>query len=498
MRLHKVTFPVGMALAIVSLYVAGTTRSEPPASAAQVNTIDARAAHSLARYQGATSCAAAACHNAGGPTGSSGSEYSTWLSGDPHATYAYAVLNKAESDNIVRRLRRDSFAVAATDQLCLKCHAPDPEAHLLADTLKDSSGTHADVSLHREGVSCESCHGPSEIWRRDHFSRDWQALAREGNLPPEFHLPRLRADAGSTDRGRPDLARRVQKCASCHVGDADREVNHDLIAAGHPPLFFEYAAYEAIYPNKHWRDGGPGSDHSVRAWAIGQVADAKAAVTLTRERARKAADPKASPRQIWPEFTEYSCFACHRNLQDSPRPRATAASRGLGTPPWSTWHTATLEFLAEKGGPFAARDLHGLQSSLKAVRDQMEKPYAQAPAVVAAADAMIGSLDEWLRDLTMTPPLSDEKAIRKLMVDLRDDVKDPRGRESLAQWESGMQHYLGLAACCNGLSDRKNLTEAQRQCMREIRDTLRFAPGFDGPRDYSPVKTREKILAIEP
>src|SRR5207244_645350 len=53
--------------------------------------------------QGVGSCAAAGCHNANGPAGSEGSEYSTWAGRDKHAR-AYEVLREPRSVEMVRKL----------------------------------------------------------------------------------------------------------------------------------------------------------------------------------------------------------------------------------------------------------------------------------------------------------------------------------------------------------------------------------------------------------
>jgi hypothetical protein len=52
------------------------------------------------------------------------------------------------------------------------------------------------------------------------------------------------------------------------------------------------------------------SDFEARAWLLGQVVSAKAALDLLKYRA----DPEHG--KPWPEFAEYGCFACHHNLQD--------------------------------------------------------------------------------------------------------------------------------------------------------------------------------------
>src|SRR5947209_15106732 len=45
----------------------------------------------------------------------------------------------------------------------------------------------------------------------------------------------------------------LEKCLSCHLGDPDKYVDHEMIAAGHPDLYFEQASFEAVMP-RHWKD----------------------------------------------------------------------------------------------------------------------------------------------------------------------------------------------------------------------------------------------------
>src|SRR5262249_7174292 len=145
-----------------------------------------------------------------------------------------------------------------------------------------------------DGVGCESCHGPAEKWKAVHYLPGWKDRSDREQL-------------GFLDTK--DLAVRAESCVACHVGSPNREVNHDLIAAGHPRLRFDLGAYLANYP-KHWSDardkaGRPALEAQV--WAIGQVVSAQAAVKVLQHRAAAADKP-------WPEFAEYDCFACHHSL----------------------------------------------------------------------------------------------------------------------------------------------------------------------------------------
>ncbi len=45
-----------------------------------------------------------------------------------------------------------------------------------------------------------------------------------------------------------NLVKRAEKCLSCHVSDAERNADHELIAAGHPDLLFELDTFTALLP----------------------------------------------------------------------------------------------------------------------------------------------------------------------------------------------------------------------------------------------------------
>ena len=87
-----------------------------------------------------------------------------------------------------------------------------------------------------DGVSCEACHGAAKIWLENHVGREYKDLLKEGMYDTV------------------DLVKRAEKCVSCHVGDEGerRNVDHELIAAGHPDLVFELDTFTSILP-PHWR-----------------------------------------------------------------------------------------------------------------------------------------------------------------------------------------------------------------------------------------------------
>jgi hypothetical protein len=198
------------------------------------------------RLVGSASCATAACH--GGLSGQPivGAEFSIWSQRDPHSR-AYSVLLNDLSQQMAKRL--ELMQPAHESAICLNCHSP------ATTTVTEAA---PDRERHPiEGVSCEQCHGPAEHWLTAHVRKDWR--------------PRSLAEKQKLGyRDLTDVLTRANLCADCHVGGPGRDVNHDLIAAGHPRLFFELSAFHANMP-RHWPEksigerGGAQSNQPERA-----------------------------------------------------------------------------------------------------------------------------------------------------------------------------------------------------------------------------------------
>jgi hypothetical protein len=126
---------------------------------------------------------------------------------------------------------------------------------------------------------------------------------------------------------------RAKACSLCHVGGPDRDMNHDIIAAGHPALYFDYATYLKAYP-KHWRE----EPHSPPAtalerWLIGQVTKADSELELIETRIASA-----HPHSTWPEFSNQQCTSCHQPLEKP----ALVKSTPLKSTPGSLFQAARV------------------------------------------------------------------------------------------------------------------------------------------------------------
>jgi hypothetical protein len=366
------------------------------------------AASAQFQLQGAGSCAAAACHNADLLAGPGRHEYRLAIEPDPanpsrlkdrHAQ-AYAVLLEERSQQIARKLHPGKHdARAETDALCVKCHVhPDFHPDYAQTPVQRIEG----VSTFRaeEGVSCEACHGAAKPWLSTHLSADWKEQLANGHSDTRTLLGRIRV------------------CAACHVGTHGMEVDHDLIAAGHPRLSFEFSSFHALL-HKHWnhaKDTDPAADargrpdFEARAWLLGQVVTAQVSLELLADRA----DEKHGGS--WPEFAEHDCAACHHALDPKSGPQERGfEKRRPGVMPQNRWYLAMLPQALEGLGVPADKNLIAI---LDEIRDGLEtlspkrKPVAEKArqaatllgARLVAADAEIAGAHaaaDWLAKFTL-------------------------------------------------------------------------------------------------
>jgi hypothetical protein len=392
---------------------------------------------------GVASCASSACHHGNGPAGSKGSEYSTWAALDPHARAA-AVLSDERSQRIVRGLKGlpDGARVQPDrEELCLRCH-------VLTDFSFERT-RRRDLFGVSDGVACEACHGPAEKWLHTHQLKSWPGRG------PGFRQTK-------------DLGVRAEGCVACHVGRGDADVNHDLIAAGHPRLRFDFAAYLAIYP-RHWSEAADKRrrpDFEARAWLLGKLIAAEAAVDLLVHRAGNAMKKQAP----WPEFSEYECAACHHSLNYESDRRKRGFTGRPGSLPWGTWYPALLPQLSRS--PMVE---FPLSEELKELSLSMR-------AAVPAERTTLGKALV-VRNQVRAGRVAVEKGaalkaaeVRKLLAALAQDERAAR-----ADWDEATQLYLAMSALDRALADLDAEPEGLKPALRAFGKQLTdaFPPGSD-------------------
>jgi hypothetical protein len=448
-------------LSLSVLVGVGILNASPSQTAAGNASPNVSASSQQGRFEGVGSCASTACHGSTEGRIKQG-EYSIWMDRDPHQQ-AYAVLLNDRSQRIIRNLYGAQAVPAQRNDVCLNCHATNPPP--------DRRGAHFTVA---EGVGCESCHGPAGGWRTEHFQPSWKLLS-----------PAEKAARGMRDTK--DLVIRAQVCVECHIGSQDRDVNHDLIAAGHPRMDFEYGLFLAKMP-KHWYESDEKARHpdfEARVWLIGQAASAKAAVDLLAQRAEGAKENK----KPWPEFAEYACFACHHDLREpSPRQKAGYGERQPGSLPWGNWYYSMAGALQDVG----AAPGDGGMSALNQLRRLMESPGSDPGKVVEVARSSAREFEASLGQVQAQQ--YDTARIDQLLR----AVVDRAANRPPASWDQAAQEYLAVAALYHGLTDidprRRN--PVTRQALRAIFNALEVRNPFDSPPQYEPLSIREQMQVI--
>ncbi len=449
-------------------------------------------------YIGSSSCAARACH--GNPSLSPGREwnssYGVWAAKDPHAQ-AFSVLFTPESKRMATAL---GLADASKVERCLACHSLP-----VAGTRAGAALNGAD-SLLADGVGCEACHGPAENYLAAHTMRGWQQLGA-ARFEPKFGM-----------QNTADIAARAQMCAGCHVGQPDakggpwRDVNHDLIAAGHPRLNFEFSAYMAALP-PHWNVQKDKSRfEELHSWIAGQIATSSAAVRLLESRAVAAKSDATGAvnrdsliASSWPELSEYDCYACHHGLggkswrQDinaldlakPPRGQAMNAAneggdrppRKPGAPAWGTWYFETPRLLANTEAVVPKANGHAFIDALNSLTQRMQTPLPDASRVAidaAACGTELANLGKSAIDhLPANANSGDATNFRREIVNSLAKQFQNHKPES---WDAFVQYYLALVAVhrsevdaakprADRVSGRKELATG---VLEEIRNRLSF------------------------
>jgi hypothetical protein len=189
-----------------------------------------------------------------------------------------------------------------------------------------------------------------------------------------------------------DVIHRTEKCLECHLGTKNKFVDHEMIAAGHPDLYFELDSFSAVMP-RHWKSpresepGKPVEDAAwvgVREWSAGQAVQLRVGMERLTWRAK---NERFDKRDIWPEYSELSCFACHHALgpaKDSWRQEHGYFGRRPGDPAWNSSRYAVFRLLAKQIDSANAQEL---DRQLLVVSSEMSKLNPDRTAVATAASA---------------------------------------------------------------------------------------------------------------
>jgi Cytochrome c554 and c-prime len=392
-------------LAAPSMFLAGNSALGPT----QAPVASGKATDSAHQYSGPGACSSTSCHGSIAPMTTNRvmqNEYSVWIVRDKHAK-AYANLTNPVGERMAGIL---GIGKAETAPRCLACHALDVPASERAHTF--------DLT---EGVSCENCHGPSSAWLGPHTERNWK---HEDSV----------AKLGMYDTR--DLIKRTERCLTCHLGSDQKYVDHEMIAAGHPDLYFELDSFSATMP-RHWKEPGEpgepeGSDpwYEVREWSTGQAVQLQQSLLHLASRSRG---------KIWPEYSQLECYACHHSLvpaEQSWRQARGYPNRRPGDPPWNASYYMVFRDLVRQIDEPSAQQL---DTGLKHVANLMSELNPNREEVAAAATSSAHLAEAWAQKLNSM--LYDPALTMRLLKQISSD-SDPisnAGEHSAAQAAMALQ-----------------------------------------------------------
>ena len=409
-------------------------------------------------------CMTTACH------GSNVSDTKTWqragkiwLDQDPHSR-AYSSLLSQTSARIISRLVKEELEPSSQsyrdvlNARCVSCHASE-------------NAPEKDRVL---GADCQVCHGSADAWGSEHYSRDFKALKES-----RFDNTRM--------LNVESMASRARICASCHIGELnrssepnkgkDREVDHRLMAAGHPPMHFDFESYLRRYP-VHWdtRDETTelGSSVGVERWRIGKITVAITKLNLLAARAERSTTSSAKLND-WPELTEYSCTSCHHSLDQSNWRQARSAT-SIAT--WDDWCISQLDCSVRE----QSRD--ELMSQLTTLKRSVEQLSPESRQVAMNASTLRRWLEIELDHVSSPSENTVDRILPKLMSRLENVDK-------IHNWESATQWYIATRVLAErigvaGLNVPVPFVVEDPFLASEKKREPMFSKDFDTPKPFHP------------
>ncbi len=204
----------------------------------------------------------------------------------------------------------------------------------------------------------------------------------------------------------------------------------------------------------------------------------------------------------WPELSEYSCFACHHDLEsDSWRqdrgfwqPAADAnefhyAKQG-NTRVQLAWGNWTLESLGRVGEAFESEASKTFVTSFAALSRTLSSGLqAKAETVQAEARTAAEDLDRWIESLQSTTDVEIRKTLRNVLAEKSGDETNTAW--SVGTWDRAAILVLGLTAPYRSVPDKA--PEPLKDVLQRIRFTNDAETVFD-----SPIHFRGPVGASEP
>jgi hypothetical protein len=291
------------------------------------------------------------------------------------------------------------------------------------------------------------------------------------------------------------------------------DMNHDLIAAGHPRLAFEFASYLANLP-KHWDESADHARHQVvgqppsfnsDAWAHGQEQVARQLARQIEHRLTAAKrDSNANP---WPDFSNYDCFDCHHAIGAPLNIRSTSAQLAgrHNFPRPATGPLAMLRIMGVRSPPEENQRVADAVAQIEELLDgswRMPVAKVKQPAAVAILTP--------LRQpplVALAPAGRHQQQAAWLLVRMQSWKRPVPGKAEHRwdpTWDEALQLYLGALALAQD-------TDAEppgqlRSAIAPLGESLgqasfgrlgRPATQYDSPTDFDPAAMKPAFDGIE-
>jgi hypothetical protein len=442
---HSRILNVSTLVAVVTIFAALSPPRAYSQTRANSSLATAKVDDAVGKYTGPGSCASTTCHGsivARTDNRVLQNEYSIWIVKDKHSK-AYAALTGPIGERMAKILALGS---AETAPKCLACHA--------VDVPENQRGRTFDLS---EGVSCESCHGPAAGWLGPHTERDWT------------HQKSLALGMYDTR----DLTKRSEKCLSCHLGNDEKSVDHEMIAAGHPDLFFELDTFSDVMP-RHWKvPGEPGEAAGADPWYNVRELTTGQAVQLRQSLLRLAS---RSHGKIWPEYSELQCYSCHHSL--TPPEQSWRQARGYpgrrpGNPPWNPSRYAVFRDVVHQ---LDGENAEKLDSELSRLGQLMSQLNPDRDAVAASATNSAHLADELLAKMNSASydPVITLHLLQAISADA--DNISGQGEHSAAQAAMAIQSLFLAYDQNEKLQNSAQLRVAIKGLFQELQNPSAYDP----------------------
>lgn len=237
------------------------------------------------KHLGVATCASSVCHGSVQAYENSRiqqNEFITWQTdryGNMHSK-AYAKLLSDKGQSIAAKL---GWGPAEEARECLQCHADYVPLEQRGEEFQLD-----------DGVGCEACHGGAGDYMETHTDKSRsQASKAEDGLFPTWQTEN-----------------RAKLCLSCHLGDSERMMTHQIMGAGHPRLSFELDTFTFLQPHHRVDEDyidRKGSVDNARDWAVGQALAASQMLELLQ-------DAEHGWRGVFIEPVLLDCHSCHRRM----------------------------------------------------------------------------------------------------------------------------------------------------------------------------------------